>query len=119
MPERGGPRRGNGSSSDSGGIGGILRGIGSRIGAVSAIIAAIVLAYTGYYQVEPEEVALVTRLGKYMYTAQPGPHFKLPFGIDNAIKVPVQRQLKEEFGFRTTRSDVRSEYETPEDSQHE
>ncbi|HEX2676348.1 MAG TPA: FtsH protease activity modulator HflK, partial [Polyangiales bacterium] len=74
---------------------------------------------TGYYQVEPEEVALVTRFGKYIYTAQPGPHFKLPFGVDVAIKVPMLRQLKEEFGFRTTRADVRSEYEQPEDAQHE
>lgn len=119
MPERGGSRRGNGSGSDSGGIRGFLSGIASRIGLVIAIIAALVLAYTGYYQVEPEEVALVTRLGKYMYTAQPGPHFKLPFGIDNAIKVPVQRQLKEEFGFRTVRSEGRSEYETPEEAERE
>jgi len=111
-PQRGGFGNGNGNgSSDFGQLGGrFLRGIASRIGLVIVAIALLVLAYTGYYQVEPEEVALVTRLGKYMYTAQPGPHFKLPFGVDAAIKVPVQRQLKEEFGFRTTRTDVRSEY---------
>jgi membrane protease subunit HflK len=122
-PQRGGFGNGNGNgSSDFSQIGGrFLRGIASRIGAVIAGIALLVLAYTGYYQVEPEEVALVTRLGKYMYTARPGPHFKLPFGVDKAIKVPVQRQLKEEFGFRTTRTDDgRTEYaETDGDADQE
>ena len=117
-PQRGG--FGNGSGDDFASLGGrFVRAVISRIGAVILGIVVLVLAYTGYYQVEPEEVALVQRLGKYIYTAQPGPHFKLPFGIDNAIKVPVQRQLKEEFGFRTTRADVRSEYEQPEDAQRE
>ena len=113
-PQRGGFGNGNGSD-DGGGLGGFLRAVGSRIGLVIVAIVALVLAYTSYYQVEPEEVALVTRLGKYMYTAQPGPHFKLPFGVDAAIKVPVQRQLKEEFGFRTQRVDVRSDYVEPDD----
>ena len=119
-PQRGGFGNGNGSN-DFGQFGGrFLRGVVSRIGLVIAAILALVLAYTSYYQVEPEEVALVTRLGKYMYTANPGPHFKLPFGVDTAIKVPVQRQLKEEFGFRTQRVDTRTEYaEGDEDAQHE
>jgi membrane protease subunit HflK len=76
-------------------------------------------AYSGYYQVEPEEVALVTRFGKYLYTANPGPHFKLPFGVDSAIKVPIQRQLKEEFGFRTTRADIRTEYSETDETRRE
>jgi membrane protease subunit HflK len=34
----------------------------------------------------------------------------MPFGIEVLTKVPVQRQLKAEFGFRTTASRVRSEF---------
>ncbi len=76
-------------------------------GAVTLLLLA---AATSYYQVEPEELGVVLRFGKHIGNTDPGPHFKLPFGIDDVIKVPVQRQLKMEFGFRTLRADVESEY---------
>jgi membrane protease subunit HflK len=56
---------------------------------------------TSYYQVEPDQVGVVRRLGKFVGTTDPGPHFRIPFGIERVQKVPVQRQLKMEFGFRT------------------
>src|SRR5690606_35965370 len=38
----------------------------------------------------------------YSGMADPGLHFKLPFGIDTVQRVPAAQQvLKEEFGFRT------------------
>jgi membrane protease subunit HflK len=67
---------------------------------------------SGIYTVDPEEVGVVLRLGKYVRSTDPGLHFKLPFTIEQAIKVPIQRQLKEEFGFRTVRAGVRSQYST-------
>src|SRR5262245_54203673 len=79
---------------------------------------ALLLLFTGYYQVEPDEVGVVQRFGKYVRTTEPGPHLKIPFGIETVTKVPVQRQLKEEFGFETTRSSVRSQFRTtPEQTQ--
>lgn len=74
---------------------------------------ALAAVYTSYAQVEPEEVGLLTRFGAYVGTLPPGPHFVLPFWVDSVIKVPVQRQLKEEFGFRTAAAGVRSEYQRP------
>jgi len=44
--------------------------------------------------------------------AEPGLHFKLPYPIESVFKVPTKRQLKEEFGFRTTSADVRTTYES-------
>ena len=41
----------------------------------------------------------------------PGLRFKLPFGIDQVIGVPVERVFKEEFGFRTLRAGVRTQYD--------
>jgi membrane protease subunit HflK len=107
-PKRGPEANGFGALGDA--LVRLWRTFASQLGLL--LIAAIVLlsATTSYYQVEPEEVALVTRFGAYTSTAQPGPHFKWPLGIDSAIKVPVQRQLKEEFGFRTTRAGVSSEF---------
>jgi membrane protease subunit HflK len=49
-------------------------------------------------------------------TSEPGPHLKLPFGIETVTKVPVQRQLKMEFGFRTTRGGVRSQFAPESDA---
>jgi len=65
------------------------------------VVLLILTAWSAYYQVEPDEVALVTRFGRYVRTTNPGPHVKVPFGIERAQKVPVQRQLKQAFGFRT------------------
>jgi membrane protease subunit HflK len=68
----------------------------------------VLMLWSAYYQVEPDEVALVTRFGRYVRTATPGPHAKFPFGIERAQKVPVQRQLKHEYGFRTAVAAIQS-----------
>jgi membrane protease subunit HflK len=76
------------------------------------ILAALLLmgVFGSYYQIEPDEVGLVTRFGRFIRTAEPGPHGKLPFGIEQVSKVPVQRQLKQEFGFRTVRAETQSTF---------
>jgi modulator of FtsH protease HflK len=42
------------------------------------------------------------RFGKYVDKVPSGLHAKLPFGIDEVIEVPTQRQQKLEFGFATS-----------------
>ena len=83
---------------------------------IGVMLIGLLLLLTTYYQIEPEEVGVVQRFGAYVRTTDPGPHLKLPFGIERVTKVPVQRQLKMEFGFRTTRPGIRSEFaaDTPE-----
>jgi modulator of FtsH protease HflK len=78
---------------------------------VLVVLALLVLILTGYYQIEPEEVGVVQRFGRYVRTTDPGPHFKIPFGVETVTKVPVQTQLKKEFGFRTRQAAVRTSYE--------
>jgi len=73
-------------------------------------VLALILLYTSIYTVEPEEVGVVLRFGKYVRTVDPGLNFIIPFWIESLIKVPVERQLKEEFGFRTTEPGVRTRY---------
>ena len=58
-------------------------------------------AWTSYYTVPSDSVAVVQRFGAYLKDVPPGLHFKLPLGIDTAAIVPVKRQLKQEFGFTT------------------
>lgn len=73
-------------------------------------VFVLVLLVSSFYQVEPEEIGVVQRFGEYVRQTEPGLHLKLPFGIERVTKVPVQRQLKEEFGFRTVQPGVRTEY---------
>ncbi|MBU0742430.1 FtsH protease activity modulator HflK [bacterium] len=76
------------------------------------VLLVVVAALTSFYTVGPEETGLVLRFGKYVHATEPGLHFKLPYGIERVMKVPIQRQLKEEFGFRTVRAGVQSQYST-------
>lgn len=91
------------------------------IAAIQAAVlgaALLILLFTGYYQIEPDAVGVVQRFGRYVRTTEPGPHLKIPFGVEQVTKVPVQRQLKEEFGFETTNAAIRSEFKTsPERAQ--
>ena len=76
---------------------------------IAAGLLLLVLLVATAYQVQPEEVGVVVRLGKYVRTAEPGLRLKIPF-VEQVYKIPVQRQLKEEFGFRTTQAGVRSTF---------
>lgn len=69
---------------------------------IVVLLFAIPVALSTFYTVQPDEEAVVLRFGKYIETTTPGLHFKLPFGVDEAIKVKTKLVLQEEFGFRTS-----------------
>ncbi len=75
---------------------------------IGLAILAVVLT-TAFFQVGPEEVGVIVRFGKYQRTVDPGLNYKIPF-METVYKVPVERQQKLEFGFRTTNPGVRTEY---------
>jgi modulator of FtsH protease HflK len=78
---------------------------GFRVGPIViliAVVAGLVLVWTLWFTVQPEETGIVQRFGKVVRTAGPGLHFKLPYGVETVRTVPTARVLKEEFGFRTT-----------------
>lgn len=76
---------------------------------IAGALAAVVILFGTFYQIEPEEVGVVLRFGQYVRTTEPGLHVKTPF-VESVQKVPVQRQLKQEFGFRTVEPAVRTRY---------
>ncbi|MEM7601718.1 MAG: FtsH protease activity modulator HflK [Verrucomicrobiota bacterium] len=81
-----------------------------------AVVAAIVLIIAGlgsFYTVQVEEAGVVLRFGKHIDTVEPGLHFKLPFGIDQVITVPVRRQQKQEFGFGTAGNSNPNQWTSP------
>jgi len=70
----------------------------------------LIFSFTSYVTLDPEEVGVVLRLGKFNRILEPGLHYKFPFGIETVQKVPVQRQLKLEFGFRTEEPGQRTKF---------
>jgi membrane protease subunit HflK len=80
---------------------------------IVVLVVALLLLVSSYYQIEPDEVGVVLRFGKLVRTSDPGPHFKIPLGVESVTKVPIQRQLKQEFGFRTVRAGKETQYAPP------
>ncbi len=76
---------------------------------VVVVLVAIGLKSTAY-TVPADSAGVVQRFGLYDRTTQPGIHLKMPFGIEEAVSVPVQKVQKEEFGFRTLKAGVDSQY---------
>ncbi|MBU4605158.1 MAG: FtsH protease activity modulator HflK, partial [Proteobacteria bacterium] len=58
----------------------------------------------------PEENGIILRFGRFVRESGPGLHFKLPLGIEKAIKVKTGRVFKEEFGFRGISPGIRSRF---------
>jgi membrane protease subunit HflK len=86
---------------------------------VPAIIAIFVLWFllTGFTSIPADSVGVLTRFGRFVEVVQPGLRFKLPLGIDYIDIVPVQRQLKLEFGFSTPGGSNPNQY--PDDADAE
>ncbi len=77
---------------------------------VVLLAVLVILAATSAKTVGPEEEGVVLMLGRYNRTVDPGLNFILPLGLEKMHKIPVQRQLKQEFGFRTVESGTRTQY---------
>jgi membrane protease subunit HflK len=66
--------------------------------------------FSSVYTIGADEVGVIKRLGAYNRTTDPGLHFKMPWGIETVKKVKVQRVFKMEFGFRTIKAGVQTQY---------
>jgi modulator of FtsH protease HflK len=77
-----------------------LRGWRIAAGILGAFL--LILLWSSWFTVQPEETGIIQRFGAVQRTVGPGLHFKLPDGIESVRMVPTARVLKEEFGFLTT-----------------
>jgi membrane protease subunit HflK len=73
-------------------------------------LLVLVGVFTSITVIDTEEEGVVLFLGKYDRTLPRGLNFIMPFRLETVEKVPVLRQLKQEFGFRTQSAGVRSQY---------
>ena len=68
-----------------------------------------IILWSSIFQISTEEVGVITRFGEYVRQVEPGLNFKVPLAED-VYKVPVERQQKLEFGFRTSRAGINTQY---------
>jgi membrane protease subunit HflK len=78
--------------------------LGGR-GIALLMLAAIVLwGLSGFFRVEPDEIGVVLRFGKFVREVQPGLNYHLPYPIETALTPPALRVNKIDVGFDTRRS---------------
>ena len=80
-----------------------------KFGGLIPLILIVIIAFFSIYTVGANENAVVLRFGKYSHTTQPGLQFKIPF-VDQIERVKVDKQFKREFGFRTIKAGVQTQY---------
>jgi membrane protease subunit HflK len=73
------------------------------------LLLLVIILWSSIFQISTEEVGVITRFGKYVRQVEPGLNYKIPFAED-VYKVPVERQQKLEFGFRTVSAGVNTKY---------
>jgi membrane protease subunit HflK len=92
--------------------------LGGR-GIALIVLAVIVLwGFSGFFRVEPDEIGVVLRFGKYVREVQPGLNYHLPYPIESALTPQALRVIKTDIGTRPV-EDLRrgtSLRELPEES---
>jgi len=78
--------------------------------ALAGLIFLIIVGYSLFYTVDVNERGVIQRFGKHVRTTKSGLHMKWPMPIEKVTKVKVDFVQKEEFGLRTIRADVRTQY---------
>src|SRR5207247_6489008 len=84
---------------------------GSFGGRGFALIALAVIAlwgFSGFFRVEPDELGVVLRFGKYVRAAQPGLNYHLPYPIESALTPKALRVNKIDVGMRLVEANRRS-----------
>jgi membrane protease subunit HflK len=92
--------------------------LGGRGIALIALAAVVLWGFSGFFRVEPDELGVVLRFGKFVREVQPGLNYHLPYPIETALTPPALRINKIDIGMRPV-DDMRrgtSVREVPEES---
>src|SRR6516162_8391032 len=88
-------------------LGGLLPGnLGGRGFALLVLAAVVLWAFSGFFRVEPDEVGVVLRFGKFVREVQPGLNYHLPYPIETALTPQALRVNKIDIGFDLRRGSI-------------
>lgn len=78
-----------------------LRGLKFPAGKVILALLLLLWLASGIFIVEPDEVGVILRFGAYSRTVESGPHYHLPYPVEQVIKPRVTQIRRLEVGFRS------------------
>jgi membrane protease subunit HflK len=85
-------------------LGSLLPGnLGGRGIALIALAAVALWGFSGFFRVEPDELGVVMRFGKFQREAPPGLNYHLPYPIETALTPQALRINKIDIGFNLLR----------------
>jgi modulator of FtsH protease HflK len=74
--------------------------LGGRSIALFALVVIALWGFSGFFRVEPDELGVVLRFGKFTREVQPGLNYHLPYPIEAALTPQALRVNKIDIGFR-------------------
>jgi membrane protease subunit HflK len=74
--------------------------LGSRGFALIALVAVVLWGLSGFFRVEPDELGVVLRFGKYTRDVQPGLNYHLPYPVETVLTPKALRVNKIDIGMR-------------------
>ncbi len=92
--------------------------LGGRGLAIIALVLVALWGFSGFFRVEPDELGVVLRFGKFTREVQPGLNYHLPYPIETALTPQALRVNKLNIGFRES-DDLRrgtTQRDVPEES---
>jgi len=92
--------------------------LGGRGLAIIALVLVGLWGFSGFFRVEPDELGVVLRFGKFTREVQPGLNYHLPYPIETALTPQALRVNKLNIGFRES-DDLRrgtTQRDVPEES---
>ncbi len=82
-------RRGSGKSDGDGGSPGSGGSISGKVALLGAVVLFVIWLASGIYIVGPAERGVVLRFSAYTEVTAPGPHWRIPYPVDEVHKVNV------------------------------
>jgi modulator of FtsH protease HflK len=76
--------------------------LGGRGIALIALAAVALWGFSGFFRVEPDELGVVLRFGKFVREVQPGLNYHLPYPIETALTPQALRVNKIDIGMRVS-----------------
>ncbi len=85
-----------------------FKGINFPVGKLAILLVVVLWLLSGIFIVDPDEEGVVLRFGAYDRTAQPGPHYHLPYPVESVITPKVTQIRRIEVGLRSLDREGRS-----------
>ncbi len=74
--------------------------LGGRGVALIALAVVVLWGFSGFFRVEPDELGVVLRFGRFVREVQPGLNYHLPYPIETALTPQALRVNKIDIGMR-------------------